>query len=147
MATSTPVPQGSLNRLLASVVIDSFPELNVTSGYLAPEAIRFSRDDNATDMLPTMTGMVTSPKPYQNCSLTIALVKSTPIAPLYEAQFQEDTRLGQITVYPDSSNILPYILLNMVLESVRELGFGGTEVALIVTLRGYYPVNQSFFNS
>ena len=72
-----PIDQGRLNRLQGHVVIENNGLLTVTSDYLGPEGIRLGFDDNATDLLPTMTCMVPSPKPYQACTLTMAIVKST----------------------------------------------------------------------
>ena len=141
----SPVAQGNLNRLLASIACADLPELNVISGYLAPEAIRLAFDDNATDLLPTMTGMVTSPKPYQGVTLTISLVKSTPLANTYKRQFENTTLVGGVMVIPDASNIDPFPLLNMTLETIREMNLGGTEAAFVVTMRGYRAVNQGFF--
>jgi hypothetical protein len=141
----TPVPQGNLNRLLASVTVLGNSALNVISGYLAPEAIRLSFDDMATDLLPTMTGMVSSPKPYQGVTVTVALVKSTPLAVTYQRQFAISTLLGDATVIPDAANMDPYPLHNMTLETIREMNLGGTEAAMVVTLRGYREVNAGFF--
>lgn len=145
MAT-TQVDQGTLNRLRASVVIANYPELNVTSGYLGTEGIRLAFDSNATDLLNTMTGMVSSPAPYQACTLTMAIVKSTPLSDLYKQQFQDTTLMGLVTVRPDATQLTPYNLLNMALETVREMLFNGTEPVVVVTMRGYYQVNQGFFS-
>jgi hypothetical protein len=139
-------PQGNLNRLRASVVIDAFPELNVTSDYLGTEGIRLAFDSNATDLLNTMTGMVSSPAPYQAVTLTMALVKSTPLAALYQAQFGDTTLMGTATVRPDAPNMAPYPLLNMVLETVREQAYTGLEPVMVVTMRGYWLVNAGFFD-
>lgn len=142
---ATQVPQGNLNRLLASVTMANFPELNITSGYLGTEGIRLAFDGNATELLNTMTGMVSSPAPYQPCTLTIAIVKSTPMSDLYKQQFVNTTLIGLITVWPDATQLTPFNLQNMALESVREMLFNGTEPVVMVTMRGYYQVNQGFF--
>jgi hypothetical protein len=143
------VVQGSLNRLQASVTfIDpQWANLTVLPQNLGAEGIRLSFDDTATDLIPTMTGMVTSPKPFMGCTLTIALVKSAQnnVADNYKYQFVVGTLLGQVNVTPDVSNISKFTLYNMTLETIREMAFSGTEAVMIVTLRGYYPVNQDYF--
>lgn len=139
------VPQGNLNRLRASVVPTSFPELQVISSYLGPEGIRLAFDSNAADLLPTMTGMVTSPAPYQAATLTIAIVKSTPLSDRYKLQFEDNTMLGEVTVRPDATQLSPFVLENMTLETVREMGFAGNDAVVVVTMRGYRLVNQGFF--
>jgi hypothetical protein len=141
------VDQGTLNRIRASVVWPSYPELNVTSPYLAKEGIRLSLEGNATDYFGTMTGAVPSPAPYQICTLTLALVKSQPLANLYKSQFELDCLLGLCTVRPDSTTLGIYQLNNVVLESVREMSFAGEEAAWIVTTKGYYLTNAFLFNS
>ena len=55
------VLQGTLNRLLASVVYANFPQLNVTSAYLAKEAISIGFDGDTSLLIGTLTSAVTSP--------------------------------------------------------------------------------------
>jgi hypothetical protein len=146
----TPVAQGNLNRLLGSITfIGDLTTLNVYSGNLGTEGIRLSFDGNATDLLNTMTGMVTSPAPYQPCTLTVALVKSADnqLANLYKRQFINNTIMGQVTVFPDlvRGSFDTFVLQNVALESIREMAFNGTEAVIVVTMRGYYQVNQGFF--
>lgn len=139
------VDQGTLNRLQASVVMASYPALNVVSGYLGTEGIRVAFDTNATDLLNTMTGMVSSPTPYQACTLTMSIVKSTPLSDLFKQQFESTTLIGLVTVWPDATQLSPFNLENMALENVREMLFNGTEPVIVITMRGYYRVNQGFF--
>jgi hypothetical protein len=148
MAGRTPVDQGTLDRTKAWINIPAFGGvLSVDAGFLAPEGIRLSFDDLATDLLPTMTGMVTSPKPYQGVTVTIALVKSTYKATQYQRQFNDQTLLGDAWIFPDALNLVTFPLHNVTLETIREMSFGGTEAAMVVTLRGYRDVNTGFFGS
>ena len=142
----TIVDQGSINRLRASVTVPSYPELNVISSYLGREGIRLALEGNATDILPTMTGTVTSPAPYQMATATVSIVKSTPLSGIYKTQFENDTLIGDITVIPDVTELPPYIIRNCALESVREMAFTGEEPVFVVTIRGYYQVNTGYFS-
>ena len=152
---ATPRPQGNLNRIRANVVIGSpNSQLSVTSDQLGREGIRLSFDSMATDLLATMSGMVSSPRPYQECTLTMHVVKSMPVANLYKNQFLSTTLLGQITVYPDTSDasnasavLDPFILNNMALENIGEMSFAGDAPTLVITMKGYYNVNQGFFGT
>ena len=106
----------------------------------------------ATDLLATMAGMVSSPRPYQECTLTLYIVKSMPVANLYKNQFRQSTLLGQVTVYPDTSDATnasavldAFTLNNMALENIAEMSFAGDAATLQVTMKGYYEVNQGFF--
>ncbi len=147
------VDQGQLNRLSAQVVFaqqtSNGQPLTIPSSYLGTEGIRLALDSNATDLLPTMTGMVSSPAPYQSCTLTMAIVKSAAALANQLMQMMQmgSSIIGNVTVYPDvAPNILqPFNLKNMALETVREMNFAGTEPVVVFTMRGYLQVNQGFF--
>jgi hypothetical protein len=142
------VDQGSLDRLKASVVFDTAPELNVTAPYLGREGVRLALEGNATDYLPTMTGAVTSPAPYMMTTLTVNLLKSQPLSNVYKALMESNTLVGDCSVRPDvHSGLGIYQLLNCAVESVREMNFSGEEPVFAVTIRGYYNVNADFFGA
>ena len=140
------VDQGSLNRLRGSVTIPNYPNLNVTAPFLAPAAIGISFEGQTTLMLPTLTGTVTSPEPYQMVMVTVALLKTQALAAQYEAQRQSDARLGDLTIRLDASTLPDYPVRNSAIENVRELTSGGTDAAFVVTLSGYLPVNNNLWN-
>jgi hypothetical protein len=142
------VAQGSLNRIKASVVWNNFPDLNVTAPYLGAAGIRLGLDGGTTVFLPTMTGAVTSPEPYQMITLAMALLKTQQLADLYKQQMEIDARIGDGVVYPDlaAGGINSYSIINCAIESVRELNFAGTDAGYEVSVRGYYLVNSSLFN-
>jgi len=73
-------PPGVLNRLRASVVYNDHPELNVTSNFLTTEGIRLALEGNATDLLPAMVSLVSSPAPYLAASITMSIVRSATLA-------------------------------------------------------------------
>jgi hypothetical protein len=151
------VPQGVLNRVAALVTFQSGTLFQITPYLLGREGIRLTLEGNATDYFPTMTGAVPSPAPFQIATLTIALLKSQPQSDLVKQQFETNTLLGMITVQPDVSAIAnslvngagvlgSYTLQNCVLESVNAMSFAGEEPTWVVTIKGYYEVNQFMFN-
>jgi hypothetical protein len=140
-------PPGVLNRLRASVVWSDFPELNVTSGFLTTEGIRLALEGNATDLLPAMVSLVSSPAPYLSASITMSVVRSSALANLYKLQFEDTTLMGIATIWPDTDVIPVFTIHNVALESMREMAFAGMEAALVVTARGYYNVNTGFFGT
>lgn len=140
------VPQGTLNRLRASVVWPAFPALNVTQSYLSRQGIRLAFEGEAVLFLPTMTGSVTSPEPYQMITLTIHLLKTQALAAQYEAQRQANALLGDGTVRPDSVALPPYSITNCAIEGVRELNFSGDDAEYAVTIKGYYLTNADLWN-
>src|SRR6516162_1338593 len=140
-------PPGVLNRLRASVTFNDFPSLNVTSGFLTTEGIRLALEGNATDLLPAMVSLVSSPAPYLSASLTMSLVRSSALAQLFKLQIEDVTLMGLVTIWPDTDVLTPFVLINVALESVREMAMAGMEAAMVVTARGYYNVNTQFFGT
>lgn len=143
------IPQGTLNRLKASVTLADVPELNVTPAFLGREMIGLSFDGAATTYTQTATGAVTSPEPYQKTTLTIHLLKTQALAPAYKARLEANSLLGDITVYPDVNTgvgITPYALNNCAIESVREVKFDGMDAGWVVTIGGFYIINNNLWN-
>lgn len=142
------VQQGTLNRLKASVVWRDFPELNVTPAFLGKEMIRLNFEGKITTFIPTTTGAVTSPEPYQKITLTIHLLKTQILAPLYKDQLEFSSLLGDGTVWPDvqTGQGLPnYQINNCAIEDVRELAFDGVDAGWAVVIGGYYTVNSALW--
>ena len=139
------ISQGTLNRILAGVVFSSFPQLNIISGFLGKEGISFAMEGNASQLIPTMTGAVTSPEPYVMVTATIHMVKTQGMAAVYQNQFNTNTSLGSMTVVPDSVAFLPFSAQSCVLESFNELPFNGTQAEFVVKIKGVYPINSALF--
>jgi hypothetical protein len=155
--------QGTLNRVKATVTIPLFGKaLDILPQFLGEEGISLRLEGNASDYIGTMTGAVPSPAPYQIATLTINLLRTQPFAQQYKTQFENTTLMGDITVYPDvgiaspsQSSVGPggtqyglqaYLLQNCVLETVGELAFAGKIPTYVVTIKGYYSVNNAMFN-
>jgi hypothetical protein len=141
------IQQGTLNRLLASVVYANFTNLNVTSGYLSREAISLAFDGDTSMLIPTLTGAVTSPEPYIFGTVTMHLLRTQALGNAYKTQIETNTTLGSVTVYPDTQVLSPFQLNNCVLMSVQETAFDGNQAGLVVRLRGVYSINSSLFAS
>lgn len=139
------VSPGSLNLLLTSVTIPSFPALNVTPSFLGKQMVRFALEGDMTRHLPVAVGVVTSPQVYLMGTLTINLVKSQNLANLYKKQWETKSTLGSIVVRPDSSVLSPFDMTQVGIVDVREMTFDGAEADMMVTLRGQYPINASLW--
>lgn len=140
------VDQGTLNRLRASVVWESHPELNVTVAFLGKDMIGLALDGNATEFFETASGQVTSPNPYQAVTLTINLLKTQSLADAYKRRQELLAILGNGTVRPDSSQLSPYEIVNCSIENVAPLKFSGEDANYVVTIKGYYNVNSSLWD-
>lgn len=149
MPNNPNVRQGTLNRLKASVTWNEFPELNVTPSFLGKEMIRLAFEGKVTTFIPTTTGAVTSPEPYQKITLTMHLLKTQFLAPLYKAQIEFSSLLGDGTIYPDvqtGTGLDNYQITNCAIEDIRELGFDGMDAGFAVVIGGYYLTNAALFN-
>jgi len=141
------VVQGTLNRLLASVVYSDFAALNITSPYLAKEAISLGFEGDTSLLLGTLTGAITSPAPYIFANVTMHLLRTQALGDAYKAQIETNTTLGSVTIYPDTTALAPFQLNTCVLSSIQEVAFDGTQAGLIVRLRGVYSINSTMFNA
>ena len=139
------VVQGTLNRLLASVVFANFPQLNVTSSYLAREAVSIAFDGDTSLLIGTLTSAVTSPEPYVYGTVTMHLVRTQSLGNAFKTQVETNTTMGSVTVYPDTTALTPFQLNNCVLQTVQEMPFDGSQASLIIRLRGVYNINASLF--
>lgn len=146
MGTNPNTPQGALNRIRGSIVIPAFPELNVTASFLGREGIAIRFQGETTLYIPTMTGAVTSPEPYQMVEIDVALLKTQNLAQAYEAQRQLLSLLGDLTIRPDAATLAPYQVINASIANVAALKFNGEEAIYPVLLKGYININSSLWN-
>lgn len=146
MAANPQVAQGTLNRLRGSVVIPDYPALQVTAPFLGRPGIAIAFEGETTTMIPTMTGTITSPFPYQMVTVTISLLKTQSLAALWEAQRQALSTIGDITVTPDTTSLPSYTFNNCAIQNVRELNFAGEDASYSVTVSGYYQINNNLWN-
>lgn len=141
------VQQGTLNRLRASVIVTGFTNLNVTSSYLGRAGIGLTFTGDATLMIDTMTGMVTSPEPYLAVDVVVHLLRTQNLGLLWRQQMESvGSVLGNVNVVPDSSVWTTYNFVNAAITAVNPGPQSGTDPTYMVTLRATYPVNTQLFN-
>lgn len=141
------IQQGNLNRVLTSVVLTDFPELNVTSSFMSKALSQLTFDDDANDQIGTATGVVNSPKPYIMATLQINILRSQSLAALYYAQLQAGVVLGSVKVYTDvdPSILPPFALANCSLQHVDPGPFDGQDPTTKVTIKGIYYTNAELW--
>ena len=141
------IDQGVLNRLRASVVWTAFPALNVTASYLDKPGIRLALEGQASMQHESLTGVVQSPEPYLPITITIALLRTQPLADLYKTQWEANSLIGTGTVWPDvSTGLSQFQLQNMSIQSVGEMTFNGQDPGMGVICRGFYVINNSLWD-
>lgn len=143
---ATPLPQGSINRLRASLVFADHPELNVTTAFLTREGISFAPEGDASQKLPTMTGAVDSPEPYQMVTITAHLNRAISLANLYQNQILTNTSLGSMNIIPDSTAQDPYEIEGVVLLGFQEQTFDGNNASMTIRFRGIWTINSDLWN-
>jgi len=142
-----PVSLAPLNRLRASVVFADFPELQIISTGLTREGVNLAFQGDASQNLPTMTGLVGSPEPYQVATITVHCVRSQAISAAFKNQIEQNTTLGSVNVITDASNLPDYPIENVVLLGVDPLAFDGNQPAFVIRMSGSYMVNAELWAS
>lgn len=140
------IPQGTLNRLRGSVNFVDFPELNVTAPYLGKAGITLQLEGEATDMIGTMSGVVTSPAPYMMVSCVVNILKTQDLATTFKEQMEDASVIGDFVVTSDTATLPTYYINNAAIESVKEMSFNGEDAGFAITLKGYYLTNNSLWD-
>jgi len=139
------INQGTLNRLRGSVVYALFPNLNVTASYLAKEAISIAFEGDFSQLLPSLTGGVSSPEPYVFATVTIHLLRSQALSNAYKVQNEISSLLGPVSIIGDSTALGDFAIENTVMQSFQEITFDGNQPGFVVRLRGIYNVNAALY--
>lgn len=138
-------PQGVLNRLATSIIFNDFPELNATASFLGRGSLMLALEGATTQPLPTLTGVVQSPEPYQMARVTIHLLKSQNLANVYKAQIESNSVIGDTTVRTDAPTFAPYNLVNCSLSGTEQMALDGTQPEYTITVSGIYYINSSLY--
>ena len=143
MASGNPlVPQGLLNRVRGSVVFPAFSNLNITAPYLAVDGISLDIDEDGTEQLKTITGVVNSPAAFVMATATIHVLKTQALGEAWAQQFQSNSQIGRMVIHTDSSALSQYRIHNCSLLKPQPGAMNGTNPSLILTIRGTYNVND-----
>ena len=141
MAGNPNVNLGSLNPVLASIIIPAYPALNITPPFLSKDAITWEPQGNASTPLPGMTGLIQSPEPYIPVKVTMHLLKSLAIADQWLDQTELITLLGAVTVRFDLPVMNPRYLQNCSIENIGTISASGMDPAVVVAFSGTWNIN------
>ena len=139
------VPQGNINKLIASMNFAANAALNITPSYLGRGGIRITFNGRITENLPAMTGVVPSPEPWVPFTATVELLKSQGFSDVWKQTYEQDAYVGNTTVWPDSTTLSPFQLQNASITGVRDLPLNGSDPTFAVTIEGSYAVNQGLY--
>jgi|SRR6516164_6220437 hypothetical protein len=142
-----PIQQSTLNRLKASVVFATLPQLGVTSPFLGKQGLSLTFEGDAGQLLPTMTGGVTSPEPYQFATVEMHLLKTQGLANAYKDQIESDVNVGTINVIGDAATMEEWQLQNCIIQSEAPGAFDGQNPEFVVRIRGVYYINRALWTA
>lgn len=140
------ISPGVLNRVRASVKFSDHSELNVSASYLAKQGIEIVFQGGLVDSIPAMTGVVQSPQPYVQVQAKIHLLRSQALASQYKKQWEDNSLLGDVRLYTDSSDFGEFDMTNTAISNVGDMTFAGNEPGVAITLSGTYYVNSSMWD-
>lgn len=139
------INQGVLNRVRGSIKFDEHPELNVTASYLTQDGIDIAFQGDAGVLLPTMTGGVSSPQPYQMVEFRVHMARSQTLAQLYKNQIEKNTFLGHAKVFTDSSVLGDFEIRQATIRGMQDFSPNGRDPGLIISIFGIYDVNSDMW--
>jgi hypothetical protein len=143
---ATPVNQGTLNRLRASVIFPDHPELNITPAFLGKEMLSISPQGDVTHIIPTATGVVTSPEPYQVVEVAAHVLRTNGLGDRFKKQMELLSTLGNCTVRGDTTVFSDYNLTNVSVKGVDTIRMNGEDAGWLIHLQGAYQINGSLYN-
>jgi len=65
---------------------------------------------------------------------------------VFKAQMENTTLIGDFVVTPDASTLPTYYVNNAAIESVKDMPLNGEDAGFVITLKGYYLVNNALWN-
>jgi len=139
------VQQGTLNRLLTTLQLVQFPELNITAPYLAKQSMVLSFEGDATKVIDTLTGTVTSPEPFLHVRIRAHLLRTNFLSELYKEQLESSTLLGDGIAYTDSTSLSVFQFSNLAIMGLGEIANAGEDPSFVVNIAGYYNINASLW--
>ncbi|GBQ08814.1 hypothetical protein [Saccharibacter floricola] len=146
MAINPATAQGVLNRLRASLIVDSNSALNVTSDFLSTEGIHLAPTGDTTKMIDTMTGMVGSQEAKQQVKITVNLNRAQGLANEWLKQVKKNSYLGQVRIISDSPVQDDRTVLNCFITQQPQEDLNGTMAKWSVELTGYEIINSDLWS-
>ncbi len=143
---NTPVPQGTVNRLRGSVSFPAFSGLNVTPAYLGKDMITITFTGDIVHAIPTATGYVTSPEPFQMVEVMIHILRTNGLGAAYKSQIETLATVGDFVVRSDVTTMPDYNFTNGSIKSADPIKQNGEEAGWNIHLQAAYQINASLYN-
>jgi hypothetical protein len=139
------IPQGTLNRVRASVIIPAFSTLNVNSSHMGKGFVDLVWEEDFGDQIDTGTGIVNSPAPYVRGTCTINILRTQALAGQWQAQADATSIIGRIVVHPDSTVYPKQTVHNCQVLKASPGKMDGLNPTIDVVIRGVRFVNDNLW--
>jgi hypothetical protein len=146
MANNPHITQGNLNRVRATVLVNSNATLNITPPYLGKAGISVAFEGDANSIIPAMTGIVNSPEPYIIGTIAVDLLKTNGIAEIWREQMENSALIGNVVIIPDTSALVKFTFTNCSIVTVGDMPFNGTSAGWGIVIKGQYDINNAMWN-
>lgn len=140
-----PRTNGQLNkaRVAINMADSSLNSLSANASHMGEAMIRFSRQGEASRLITTATGSISSPNFVQQCMVTVELLKTTGQAQAYIDQVADDAYVGEFTITYDATSLSSQTVHNGIIQNIEEFGADGADATIKVTLTGIVYINNS----
>ncbi len=146
MATQPIVQQGTLNRVRASVVIPSFPQLNVLASYMSNSFVSAKPQGDFAELIETATGGVPSPEPFVKMLITVGLLRTQNRGEIWQEQAEVGSYIGDVVVHSDTSAFLQRTYYDCIIQKIDPEAYDGRNPENRLTIIGIYRINNSLWN-
>ncbi len=143
---ATPVNQGTINRLRGSISFVDLPDLNITPAFLGKEMITITPQGDVTHAIPSATGLVTSPEPYQIVEFSAHVLRTNGLGERFKKRIEKLSTLGDCVIRSDASGFSDYNITNASIKSVDPIKMNGEEAGVVIHFQGAYQVNGDLYN-
>ena len=140
------IPQGTLNRVLTSMIVANFTNLNVISSNMGKTFAKLVFDGNFDEQIETATGIVTSPEPYVMAIVTVGILRTQSLAAAWLSQAQTISDIGSIALHSDTTTFGAIDLANCVIRNIDPGAYDGTDPVVKLTIRGTYYINNNLWS-
>ncbi|MDA8415481.1 MAG: hypothetical protein M0Z78_00185 [Betaproteobacteria bacterium] len=140
------IPQGTLNRVLTSMIVANFTNLNVISSNMGKTFAKLVFDGNFDEQIETATGIVTSPEPYVMATVTVGILRTQSLASAWLSQSQTTSDIGSIALHSDSTAFGAIDLADCVIRNIDPGAYDGTDPVVKLTIRGVYYINNNLWS-
>ena len=138
--------QGTINRYRGSISFPDHPELNIVPNSMGKEMITITFQGEIVHAIPTATGLVTSPEPYQIVEFSADVLRSIGIGDLFKKRIEKLGTMGDAVIRSDASTMSDYNFFNTSIKSVDPVKQDGSTATQTIHFQGYYPINQDLYN-